>query len=291
MKLGTFALAERTFPGILFEDRVVDLDKASKIGGEPTAFTTMRAVLENFQTVLALLPKFDPSDQEYTYSLEQLQVLAPLADPPKIICIGLNYLDHAKESGQFEVPTEPVFFNKFNTSIVGPGAAVELPRVSREVDYEAELALVIGKRGKRIPEAEALDYVFGYTAFNDISARDLQFRGGQWIKGKALDTFAPTGPHLVTVDEIGDPHTLRIQMELNGRIMQDSSTANLIFRIPYLISFLSELFTLEVGDIIATGTPPGVGFARKPPVFLKNGDQMTVTIDKIGSLTNPVKGE
>jgi 2-keto-4-pentenoate hydratase/2-oxohepta-3-ene-1,7-dioic acid hydratase in catechol pathway len=222
-----------------------------------------------------------------SYPLQELRVLAPVLNPAKIICIGLNYLDHALESGA-PVPEEPVIFTKFATAIIGPEAPIILPPVTKEVDYEAELAVVIGKKGKNVPEKEAMEYVAGYTVFNDVSARDLQFRDGQWTKGKTLDTFAPMGPYLVTADEVGDPHRLAIKLWLNDRLMQDSSTEKLIFKIPVLISFLSQLFTLEPGDIIATGTPPGVGFARKPPVYLKPGDTVRITIEKIGTLVNPV---
>src|SRR5690554_1317412 len=221
------------------------------------------------------------------YALNDLQVLAPIDDPAKIIGIGLNYFDHAEETGS-KIPEEPIFFTKFATSVTGPEDPIVLPAVSREVDYEAELAVIIGKKGKCIPEDCAMQYVAGYTVFNDVSARDLQFRGGQWTKGKALDTFAPIGPYLVTADEVGDPHGLAVKLWLNDRLMQDSSTEKLIFKIPVLVSFLSQLFTLEPGDIIATGTPSGVGFTRKPPVYLQAGDKVRIFIEKIGALSNPV---
>lgn len=218
-----------------------------------------------------------------------LSLAAPVPRPGKIIAIGLNYADHAAESGA-KVPSEPVIFPKWATSVVGPGAPVlhPGPALTEQLDYEVELAFVIGKAGKDIPEASAMEHVFGYTVLNDISARDLQFRDGQWMKGKALDAFAPMGPCLVTRDEIRDPHNLPLRLTLNGQVMQNSSTQQLIFKIPHLIAFLSRLMTLEPGDVVSTGTPPGVGFARKPPVFLKPGDVMVAEVEGIGALENKV---
>jgi len=214
--------------------------------------------------------------------------LAPVPRPGKLICIGLNYRDHAAESNM-AIPERPVVFSKFATAVIAPGEAVVLPDTSKQVDYEAELAVVIGRRAKSVSANRALEYVLVYTAFNDISARDFQFADGQWQRGKSCDTFAPMGPTIVTADVIPNPHKLSIKLRLNGRTMQDSNTDNLIFGIPQLISFLSETITLEPGDVIATGTPSGVGFARKPPVFLKDGDQMEVEIEGLGILNSPVE--
>lgn len=217
---------------------------------------------------------------------------APIVSPGKVICIGLNYRDHAIESGA-EIPTEPVCFGKFSQTIVGPDDPIKLPRVSSEVDYEAELVVVIGREGKHIPEDDAMSYVAGYMNGHDVSARDWQAGrpGGQWLLGKTPDTFAPTGPWLVTADEVPDPHKLSIALRLNGETMQDSSTAQLIFNINQLIAHLSQLITLQPGDVIFTGTPPGVGAARKPPVFLKPGDVAEVEIEGLGTLSNPVEAE
>jgi len=212
---------------------------------------------------------------------------APVPRPGKLICIGLNYRDHAAESNM-AIPERPVVFSKFATAVVAPGEAVVLPASSKQVDYEAELAVIIGRRAKSVSANRALEYVLGYTAFNDVSARDFQFADGQWQRGKSCDTFAPMGPTIVTADVIPNPHKLSIKLRLNGKTMQDSNTDNLIFGIPQLISFLSETITLEPGDVIATGTPAGVGFARKPPVFLKNGDKMEVEIEGLGILNSPV---
>jgi 2-keto-4-pentenoate hydratase/2-oxohepta-3-ene-1,7-dioic acid hydratase in catechol pathway len=212
---------------------------------------------------------------------------APVPRPGKVICIGLNYRDHAAESNM-PIPERPVIFSKFSTCVIAPGEPVVIPPSSQQVDYEAELAVVIGRRAKNVKATRAIDYVLGYTAFNDVSARDFQFADGQWQRGKSCDTFAPMGQTIVTTDTITDPHKLSIKLVLNGQTMQDSNTDQLIFGVPELIEFLTESITLEPGDVIATGTPPGVGFARKPPVFLKPGDEMEVLIQGIGGLGNPV---
>jgi len=207
--------------------------------------------------------------------------------PGKIICVGLNYHDHAIESNM-PVPKSPMLFSKYASCAISNGDTVRIPPGSTQTDYEAELAVVIGRRASRVTAAEAMQYVLGYTCMNDVSARDFQFADGQWTRGKACDTFAPLGPWIVTPDEIPDPHNLRIQMRLNGKTMQDSNTSQLIFKIPELIEFISTFVTLEPGDVIATGTPPGVGFAQKPPVYLAAGDQMEVEIEGIGVLKNVV---
>lgn len=217
-----------------------------------------------------------------------VKIEAPVPRPGKVICIGLNYRNHAIESGM-DIPKSPIIFSKFQTSVVGPGDSILLPSASEQVDYEAELAFVIGRRASRVKAADAMDYVFGYTNFNDVSARDFQFADGQWQRGKSCDTFAPMGQFVATRDEIADPHNLRISFRLNGETLQDSTTAELIFGIPALIEFLSASITLEPGDVIATGTPPGVGFARKPPIFMKDGDVAEVEIEGLGVLSNPVR--
>jgi 2-keto-4-pentenoate hydratase/2-oxohepta-3-ene-1,7-dioic acid hydratase in catechol pathway len=220
----------------------------------------------------------------------KVRLLAPVPRPGKLICIGLNYRDHAAESNM-AIPERPVVFSKFTTSVIAPNEPVVLPKESEQVDYEAELAVVIGRTAKRVDRSRALEYVLGYTIVNDVSARDFQFADGQWQRGKSCDTFAPMGNAIVTKDVVTDPHNLAIRLRLNGNTMQDSNTNQLIFGVPELISFLSETITLEPGDVIATGTPPGVGFARKPPVYLKNGDVMEVEIEKLGILSNPVSSQ
>jgi len=220
-----------------------------------------------------------PSEDAYWF--------APVPRPGKIVCVGLNYRDHAEESG-LAVPKVPVIFSKFSTCVIAPGEPVVIPTTSERVDYEAELAIVIGRHAKHVSASRAYEYVLGYTAFNDVTARDFQFGDGQWQRGKSCDTFAPMGQTIVTTDEIPDPHSLRITLELNGIVMQESNTDQLIFSVPEMIEFISASITLEPGDVIATGTPAGVGFARKPPVFLKPGDKMEVDIERIGRLGNPI---
>jgi 2-keto-4-pentenoate hydratase/2-oxohepta-3-ene-1,7-dioic acid hydratase in catechol pathway len=221
-------------------------------------------------------------------ALEDAQLCAPVPRPGKLICIGLNYRDHALEQG-VPVPESPIVFSKFTTAIVGPDDAVVIPPGCAQPDYEAELAVVIGRVAKAVPAARAYEHVFGYCAFNDISGRDFQFADKQWQRGKSCDTFAPMGPYVATRDEIKDPQNLAIKLRLNGQTMQDSRTSQLVFGIPALIEFITASVTLEPGDVIATGTPPGVGFARKPPVYIKAGDRMEVEIEGLGVLANPVR--
>jgi 2-keto-4-pentenoate hydratase/2-oxohepta-3-ene-1,7-dioic acid hydratase in catechol pathway len=227
-----------------------------------------------------------------THDPARAQLLPPVPNPSKIICIGLNYRDHAAESG-VPVPPEPVLFSKYPTALIGHLEQIVLPRVSKEVDYEAELVVVIGRGGRHIPREKAREHVGGYTVGHDVSARDWQLNkpAKQWMAGKTFDTFAPTGPELITPDEVPDPHNLGIRLRLNGQTMQDSNTQQLIFGVDDLISYLSQIFTLESGDLIFTGTPPGVGMARKPPVWLKPGDVVEVEIDQLGTLRNTVVAE
>jgi 2-keto-4-pentenoate hydratase/2-oxohepta-3-ene-1,7-dioic acid hydratase in catechol pathway len=213
-----------------------------------------------------------------------------LPRPPKIICVGLNYRDHAIES-KMEIPKVPTIFSKYATSIIGPRENIILPRLSSKPDYEAEFAFVIGKGGRHIPAERWQEHIFGYTNFNDVSARDYQMATTQWMMGKTFDTFAPMGPAIVTADEIKDPHALDIQMIINGEVLQNSNTKNLIFRIPDLIEYLSGVFTLEPGDIVSTGTPAGVGFSRNPPRWLRSGDDVVVRISGLGELRNSVVAE
>ncbi len=221
-------------------------------------------------------------------SVDDLKLTAPIPEPGKIICVGLNYKDHAEESGM-PIPPSPILFSKFNNTVIGPGDAIKIPSITKQCDYEAELGVVIGKTASQVSQENAFDYVLGYTCVNDVSARDIQFADGQWVRGKTLDTFCPMGPWIVTADEIEDPQTLGIRCDVNGTRLQDSSTAQMIFAVDEIISFISQAITLQPGDLIATGTPVGVGFARKPPVFLKPGDTVVVEIESIGALENPVE--
>jgi 2-keto-4-pentenoate hydratase/2-oxohepta-3-ene-1,7-dioic acid hydratase in catechol pathway len=214
----------------------------------------------------------------------------PIERPWKIVCVGLNYRDHAEEQG-VELPKAPLLFAKWPNTLIGPGEPIVLPAEAQEVDYEAELGVVIGTTAKHVSEAQALAHVRGYIPLNDVSARDLQFADKQWTRGKSPDTFCPVGPRLVPAEEVGDPQSLAIRCVLNGETMQDSSTAQMIFSVAEIIAYVSRVITLEPGDLIATGTPAGVGVFRDPKVLLKDGDEVTVEIEGLGALTNPVKGD
>ncbi|NIK78699.1 2-keto-4-pentenoate hydratase/2-oxohepta-3-ene-1,7-dioic acid hydratase in catechol pathway [Paenibacillus castaneae] len=222
---------------------------------------------------------------EKTYDMDQIKLLSPLSDPEKFICIGLNYHDHARESNM-AVPKVPILFPKFNNCIIANEEEVVIPQEVKQCDYEVELAFIVGKTAKNISEHEAADYIFGYTIVNDVSARDIQLGEGQWTRGKTIDTFAPVGPWIVTADEIADPQNLNVSLTLNGEVMQSSNTKELIFKIPFLLSFLSKTITLQPGDIISTGTPHGVGMGRNPQVWLKEGDVTEASVDGIGTLRN-----
>jgi 2-keto-4-pentenoate hydratase/2-oxohepta-3-ene-1,7-dioic acid hydratase in catechol pathway len=220
--------------------------------------------------------------------VDQLRLRAPVPAPGKIVAVGLNYRDHAAEAG-LELPEEPTLFAKFANSVIGPGDPIVVPPLTTKPDYEAELGVVIGRRTRGVAAADALGYVAGYTCVNDVTARDLQGRTSQWTRGKAIDTFLPCGPSLVTPDELPDPQRLAIRCLIGDEVLQDSRTDQMVWGVAELISFISQTMTLEPGDLIATGTPAGVGFARTPRRYLQHGDQVTVEIDTIGRLTNPVQ--
>ena len=225
-------------------------------------------------------------DSGEQFDLGSIRRLAPLERPGKVVAIGLNYMDHIRETGS-ALPKVPLIFTKFTTAINNPGGTIRWSKsLTEQVDYEAELAVIIGKTTRKAAEADALSHVFGYTAANDVSARDLQFGDGQWVRAKSLDTFCPLGPLLVTADEIPDPQKLVIRTELNGRTVQDSNTSEMIFKVAHLISFCSHSFTLEPGDVILTGTPHGVGSGRDPKLFMQDGDSVVVEIEGIGRLEN-----
>ncbi|MEM3511758.1 MAG: fumarylacetoacetate hydrolase family protein [Candidatus Jordarchaeales archaeon] len=268
----------------LLKDAVKELNMISILSAGESLLERIR------ESALSLSDKLQDGflrDKRIAYSLADVKLMAPIPRPGKIICLGLNYSDHAEEAG-LKPPDEPVLFSKPATAVVGHDDPVIYPRVSSQVDYEVELAVVIGKKGKDITEEDAYEYVAGYTVFNDVSARDIQFRGIQWFRGKSFDTFAPMGPCLTLKDEIPDPHNLKMQMRVNGEVRQKGSTKNMIFKIPDLLSFISAGMTLEPGDVIATGTPSGVGIYSKPQKLLKPGDVMEATIEKIGTLRNKV---
>jgi 2,4-diketo-3-deoxy-L-fuconate hydrolase len=232
-----------------------------------------------------------PEPGEDTVPLAEARIHAPIARPQKVIGIGLNYEDHAAETGA-DIPEKPIVFAKYPNTVIGPGEAIRIPPITEQADYEAELAVVIGSAARNVSESGALDHVFGYTNANDVSSRDLQFsEGGQWTRSKSIDTFCPLGPFIATKDEIEDPQDLSIRCILNGEVMQDGTTSKMIFSVAELVSFLSQAMTLVPGDVIVTGTPPGVGSAGDPQVWLKAGDEVTVEIGGLGALTNPVESD
>jgi 2-keto-4-pentenoate hydratase/2-oxohepta-3-ene-1,7-dioic acid hydratase in catechol pathway len=284
MRLATIQTEFGPRAALVHGDRYIDLH-----GSEPTFPADMRELLERGPAVWRMATGLIDEPHARFYEAGEVKLLPPVSDPRKIVCLGLNYADHAKESGA-TLPRDPILFSKYATALIGHEDAVVLPAVSQEVDYEAEMVIVIGKEGRHIPADLASDYVAGYTVGNDVSARDWQLKkdGKQWMVGKTFDTFAPTGPYLITADEIPDPHKLAIRLRLNGQTMQDSNTSQLIFPVGRIIEYISSVCTLQPGDLIFTGTPAGVGFARKPPVFLKAGDVVEVEIEGLGVLRNRV---
>ena len=239
-------------------------------------------------------PRERPSEDE-ALALDEVKLHAPIGGttrwPQKILGIGLNYRDHAEETGA-QLPEKPIVFAKYPNTIAASGDAIRIPPITEQADYEAELGVVIGSPARNVSASEALDYVFGYVNCNDVSSRDLQFsEGGQWTRSKSIDTFFPVGPYIVTADEVPDPQALSVRCVLNGETMQDGNTSDMIFPVSELIAFLSSGMTLMPGDIISTGTPAGVGTARDPKVFLKDGDEVTIEIEGLGTLTNPVQAE
>jgi 2-keto-4-pentenoate hydratase/2-oxohepta-3-ene-1,7-dioic acid hydratase in catechol pathway len=274
MKLVSFSAADGAIrPGFVSEDSVLDLGA----GGYASALE----VISKGVTQAGSAPKIP---------IGNVKLHAPLPNPPRIFAIGLNYRDHAIESGM-AIPTTPVVFFKLTTSIIGPGETIILPKNSTEPDYEAEFAFVIGKGGYRIPGSAWREHVYGYTVVNDVSARDVQFSSTQWSMSKSFPTFCPLGPAIVTADEIADPHQLAISLEIDGVQLQNSNTRELVFKIPDLVEYLSSITPLLPGDIISTGTPPGVGLGRNPKRWLRPGETVTVTVEGLGSLTNPVAAE
>jgi 2,4-diketo-3-deoxy-L-fuconate hydrolase len=270
--------------GVLVDGKVLNLAEAS--GGRLP--NDMRSFLELGAPATELAQEIaSAGNTEDGVPLGDVKLLAPISNPSKVVAIGLNYMDHVRETGA-KVPELAIMFTKYTSSIIGPGDDIRWdPNLTQKVDFEAELAVVIGKRASKVKEEDAFDYIFGYMNCHDVSARDLQTeKGDQWIMGKSLDTFCPLGPYLVTKDEIPDPNNLSIKCIVNGKALQDSNTREMIFKIPYLIAYLSRAITLLPGDVITTGTPDGVGMARKPQVLLKNGDVVTVEVEGLGQLTN-----
>ena len=294
MRLVTYESNKKWRAGVLVDDNVVDSTVAAIAANInfDTEWVSNRQIirlkpdqLSQFERAVLDIADSKPSDLD-VFPIKNARLGPPIPDPDKIICLGLNYKSHAEEAG-FAPPKVPILFAKYRNALTGPTSPIILPGLSEEIDYEAELAVVIGKRCRDVAVDVALDYVAGYMALNDVSARDLQFRTGQWLSGKTLDTFAPCGPALV-MDEIGDPQNLNISTRINGQTLQQSNTRNMIFPVTETVAYISQLMTLEPGDIIATGTPEGVGFKRNPPIFLRHGDVVEVEIEGIGALKNPV---
>src|SRR5579883_2111025 len=276
MKFVTFSEGDANArPGLLTGDSVVDIS---------SRFRSMLSVIHGGAEALKVTASIDAGAR---LSLDAVKLLAPIPDPPRIFCIGLNYRDHAVES-RMEVPKVPTVFLKLPTALVGHGEAIRLPSISSQPDYEVEFACVIGRDGHRIARENWLDYVFGYTILNDVSARDVQLATSQWVLGKSFPTFAPLGPAIVTKDEIPDPHALDIRLSIDGELLQHSNTQELIFKLPDLIAYLSSIVPLLPGDIISTGTPAGVGLGRTPQRWLKPGETVTCEVAGLGQLVNHV---
>ena len=283
--------------GVLQADRIADLQASL------AATLARRGVVRAQEIAAALVPASTRAFLEggvatqaavasitewVTVSAASARLHAPIADPGKFICIGLNYRDHAEEAGQ-AIPKEPPIFAKWSNAIIDPGEPILRPRGSKQLDWEVELGVVIGKPTRYVSQAQALDHVWGYTIINDASARDVQFITTQWMAGKIFETAAPVGPYIGDAAEVPDPHALTLKTFVNGKQVQNGNTKTFIFDVRYLVSYLSNLMTLMPGDLIATGTPPGVGFAMKPPVLLNPGDVVRMEITGLGTLENPVK--
>lgn len=300
MKLLTYLTSDNEQrAGFIHNDKAVDLEDFGEVTNFPLPNTILELIDMGFEVIAeinALLEDISEAElAEISYDLSKIQILAPIPKPRKnIIGIGLNYTEHVAESARTldttgKLPQKPIIFSKPPTTVTGPNTNILLnPKLTQQLDWEVELAVVIGKKGKYVPKENALDYVFGYTVINDISARDCR-REGQWIVSKGQDTFAPMGPYLVTKDEIENPHNLNLSLKLNGIEKQNSNTQFMLFNINDLVEDLSTVFTLEAGDIIATGTPAGVGAGRNPQEWMKDGDVVECYVEKIGTIINTVK--
>jgi acylpyruvate hydrolase len=289
MYIVSYRMHEPWRAGVLSDSLLVDVAALNAVphGTPPTVRALLEAGPDAVDQVLRRARRVFGSGNGSLMPLEEVELGPPVPDPDKIICLGLNYREHATElqMGTFQVPP---LFAKFRNALCGPTSPIVLPRLSEQVDYEGELAVVIGRRCKDVSEREALACVAGYTIMNDVSARDLQMQTSQWTAGKTLDSFAPMGPGIMPASDIPDPQTLQITTRVNGVTLQEGNTRDMIFPVSRTVAFLSSLMTLEPGDLIATGTPSGVGFKRQPPVFLKAGDIVEVEIERIGTIRNPV---
>ncbi|PTL38005.1 fumarylacetoacetate hydrolase family protein [Alkalicoccus saliphilus] len=308
MKLVTFLTKGKAKVGVVEDNQVIDLHESYKahlkhkgetrIEEKANAFVpnNMNELLEGGEESLKLakeavffaLEAKDQAAAQLVYKKADVKIGAPVPKPNKIVCVGHNYRDHIKEMGR-DLPEVPVLFAKFSNAVIGPEDDIPHPSITEKLDYEAEFAFVVGKKAKDVSEEEALDYVAGYTIVNDVSARDLQMRTLQWLQGKSMDGSAPMGPWLVTKDEIADPDALDISLKVNGVEKQRSNTEQLVFNVNRMLSFTSSIMTLEPGDVILTGTPGGVGVARDPQEFLKDGDVVTIEVGEVGVLENTVR--
>ncbi len=298
MKLLTFTRNHQFQLGVKIESGIIDItaaraalapdnaqipaNLADLLAGGPAALKSLAGLVE----------KAAGQTQGANWLLDEadLQFGPCVPNPGKIICVGLNYRRHAEETGA-AIPSTPVLFSKFNSTLAAPGEPVPLPDSAEKYDYEVELAVVMGQKAKHVSEADALNYVLGYSTANDVSARDLQLLTGQWLLGKTLDKFLPLGPYLVTAEEVGDPQKLNLQTWVNGELRQNSNTSDMIFTVAQIVSYISRYMTLEPGDVIITGTPEGVILGMKEKQWLKPGDEVTVEVEKLGRLTNKMTGE
>jgi 2,4-didehydro-3-deoxy-L-rhamnonate hydrolase len=298
MRIATYAWGGEDRLGLVLDDSVLDLAEfARRAGDEFEFFRSMGAFLEAGEESFAAAHRLEgearqagPARLKEVRPLSQVRLRPPVPHPQKVIALGWNYREHVGEQGG-KVPEAPLIFSKFPSAINGPHDPIVIPRGNPQVDYEVELGVVMGRRGRQIAEAAAYEHIAGYLVFNDVSARLWQFSDKQWTRGKSCDTFAPIGPWLTTKDEVPDPHNLAVETRVNGEVRQRSNTRYMVFRIPMLLAYISESITLEPGDVIATGTPSGVGVFRKPPVFLKPGDLVEMEIERLGKLRNPVAGD
>jgi 2-keto-4-pentenoate hydratase/2-oxohepta-3-ene-1,7-dioic acid hydratase in catechol pathway len=299
MRLVTYSRMGVPSIGVHLESGILDIpDAASYFGRKyhvhgqsfPTSMLDLLSWESGIEVVRQIVERYEQTptgERLLTRALNSVTLEAPIPRPGKIIALGRNYLDHVKETGS-ENPKFPIVFAKFPSCVIGPNDPIPIPKISKQVDWEVELAVVMGKICKDVKEDQSLDYISGYTIINDVSARDLQQSDGQYVRSKSLDGFCPMGPCIITRDELGDGSGLRMTTRINSVIKQESNTSKMSFNVPQIISYLSKSFTLEPGDVIATGTPSGVGFVRKPPEFLKPGDEVEQFIEKIGFLRNPV---
>jgi 2-keto-4-pentenoate hydratase/2-oxohepta-3-ene-1,7-dioic acid hydratase in catechol pathway len=286
MRFVTFESDRGPRVGVVVGTELIDVS-----GALPTATMSLRQVIAGGDSLLAEIRRWAGNPKAKRLPLAECRLHAPITDMSKFICLGLNYADHAKEGGH-QVPDYPALFLRTSSSLIGHGEPMIVPSCSERLDYEAELVIAIGKRCRHVAEKDALSVIFGYTAFNDGSVRDYQRRTAQWTPGKNFDGTGPLGPWVVTADELPPGAAgIGIRSRLNGTVMQSSNTSKMIFSVPRTIAILSEVMTLEPGDLIATGTPEGVGHARKPPVWMRPGDEISIEIDGIGTLTNPVAAE